>query len=69
MSRNLSKQQFSTGSGRLTLKNCLRDYFHLLKSTEFKFRFLDVLVLICGFLLYYLLNTGMSRSIFGKLKT
>ena len=32
---NLSKEPFSTGSGRLTLKNCPRDYFHLLISPNF----------------------------------
>ena len=36
ISRNLSKQPFSTGSGRKTLKNSLRDYFHLLKSSDFR---------------------------------
>ena len=35
ISRNLSKQPFSTASGRITVKNSLRDYFHLLKSSEF----------------------------------
>ena len=30
ISGKLSKQSFSTGSGRITLKNCLKDYFHLL---------------------------------------
>ena len=54
MSENLSKQPFSTGSGRMTLKNCLRDYFHLLKSHILGCTFLDVMVLIRGFLLYYL---------------
>ena len=34
-SRNLSKQPFSTSSGRITLKNCLRDYFYPLNSTDF----------------------------------
>ena len=36
ISGKLSKQPFSTGSGRITLKNCLRDYFHLLKSPSFR---------------------------------
>ena len=36
ISRNLSKQPFSTGSGRITLKNCLRDYFYLLKFPDFR---------------------------------
>ena len=43
ISRNLSKQPFSTGSGRKTLKNYLRDYFHLLKSPDFR-----LLVLKCA---------------------
>ena len=30
-SGNLSDQPFSTGYGRITLKNCLQNYFHLLK--------------------------------------
>ena len=34
--RNLSKQSFLAGSGRITLKNSLRDYLHLLKSPDFK---------------------------------
>ena len=42
ISRNLSKQPFSTGSGRITLKNSLRDYPHLLKSPNFR-----LLVLKC----------------------
>ena len=36
MSRNLSKQPFTTDSGRITLKNSLRDYVHLLKSPDFR---------------------------------
>ena len=36
ISRNLFKQPFSTGPGRKTLKNSLRDYFHLLKSPDFR---------------------------------
>ena len=43
ISRNLSKQPFSTGSGRKTLKKSLRDYFHLLKSPDFR-----MLVLKCA---------------------
>ena len=43
ISRNLSEQTFSTGSGRITLENSLRDYFHLLKSPEFR-----LLVLKCA---------------------
>ena len=43
ISRNLHKQPFSTGSGRKTLKNSLRDYFHLLKSPDFR-----LLVLKCA---------------------
>ena len=40
ISRNLSKQPLSTCSGRITLKNSLRDYFHLLKSLGFRLLFL-----------------------------
>ena len=43
ISRNLSKQPFSTGSGRKTRENSLRDYFHLLKSPDFR-----LLVLECA---------------------
>ena len=43
ISRNLSKQPFSTGSGRITLKNSLRDYSHLLKTPGFR-----LLVLKCS---------------------
>ena len=28
ISENLSKHPFSKGSGRITLKNCLQEYFH-----------------------------------------
>ena len=61
---NLSKQSFSTGSGRLTLKNCLKNYFHLLKSSNFRLycRFLNVMVFICKFLLYYDLSVITSKS-------
>ena len=41
--RNLSKQSFPEGSGRITLKNSLRDYLHILKSQDFK-----LLVLKCA---------------------
>ena len=41
--RNLSKQSFPVGSRRITLKNSLRDYLHLLKSPDFK-----LLVLKCA---------------------
>ena len=56
ISRDLSKQPFLTGSGRKTLKNSLRDYFHLLQSSDFRLLVLKcagsylrviVLVLIC----------------------
>ena len=40
ISRNLSKHPFSTGSSRVTLKNCLRDYFDLLKSPDFRLQVL-----------------------------
>ena len=43
ISRNLSKQPFPTDSGRITLKNSLRDYVHLLKSPDFR-----LLVLKCA---------------------
>ena len=43
ISRNLSKQPFPTDSGRITLKNPLRDYVHLLKSSDFR-----LLVLKCA---------------------
>ena len=36
ISRNLSKQPFPTDSGRITLKNSLRDYVHLLNSPYFR---------------------------------
>ena len=39
----MSKQPFPTGSGRITLKNSLRDYPHLLKSPNFR-----LLVLKCA---------------------
>ena len=35
-SENLLKQSVLTVSGRITLKNCRRDYFHLLKSPDFR---------------------------------
>ena len=41
--RNLSKQSFPADSGRITMKNSLRDYFRLLKSPDFK-----LLVLKCA---------------------
>ena len=43
ISRNLSKQPFPTDSGRITLKNSLRDYVHLLKFPDFR-----LLVLKCA---------------------
>ena len=42
ISKNVTKQSFSTGSGRKILKNSLRDYFYLLKSPDFR-----LLVLKC----------------------
>ena len=36
ISRNLSKQPFLIDCGRITLKNSLRDYVHLLKSPDFR---------------------------------
>ena len=35
INRNLSERPCSTGFGKITSKNCLRDYFHLLKSQDF----------------------------------
>ena len=46
---NLSDQPFSTDTGRITLKNCLKDHFHLLKSPNLGCSLLDVMVLIRGF--------------------
>ena len=43
ISRNLSKQPFSIGSGRITMKHSIRNYSHLLKSPEFR-----LLVLKCA---------------------
>ena len=43
INRNLSKQPFQAGSGRITQKNSLRDYPHLLKSPDFR-----LLVLKCA---------------------
>ena len=53
MSENLSKQPFLRGSGRITLKNCLREYFLPENPQNLGCRFLDALVLTHGFLLYY----------------
>ena len=52
ISGNLSKQPLSRGSGRITLKNCLQEYFIPENPQILSCRFLDVLVLIRGFLLY-----------------
>ena len=43
ISRNLSKQLFPTDFGRITLKNSLGDFVHLLKSPGLK-----LLVLKCA---------------------
>ena len=40
ISGDLSKETFSTGCGRVTLKNCLCGYFHHLKSSEFRLQVL-----------------------------
>ena len=45
ISRNLCEQPFPTDSGRITLKNILRDYVHLLKLKSPDFR---LLVLKCA---------------------
>ena len=51
-------KSFSTDSGNITLKNCPRDYFHLLQSLDLGCRFLNMLVLIRGFLLYFSNQVG-----------
>ena len=48
MGRNLSKQPFLLASGKITLKNCLKDYFHIVKC-----RYFILQVLIRKFSLYY----------------
>ena len=54
MSENLSIQPFSRGSGRITLKNCLQEYFFIPENPQIlECRFLDALVLFRGFLLYF----------------
>ena len=40
MGGNLSTQPFSRGSGRITLKNCLWEYFHTWKSPDFRLKVL-----------------------------
>ena len=60
ISGNLSKQLFTTGSSRTTLKICLRDYFQLLKSPHLGCWFLDVL--IRRFLLYKFLAIFLPES-------
>ena len=49
-SGNLSKQPFSTGSGRITLKTALETIFISQIPQILGCRFLDVLVLISEFL-------------------
>ena len=53
ISGHLSKQPFSKVSGRITLKNCLQEYFHLENPKILGYRFLGALLLICRFLLFY----------------
>ena len=48
MGRNLSKQPFLSASDKVTLKNCLKDYFRIVKSRYFMLQ-----VLIRKFSLYY----------------
>ena len=60
---NLSRQPFSTGSGRIILKNYVKDYFDLLESPDFRLWFSDVLVLIRGFLLYFSSKLSVRFSI------
>ena len=51
--RNLSKQPFSTGSGRIALKKLSKETIFTSENPQILgCRFLDVLVLIRGFLLY-----------------
>ena len=49
--QNLSKQPFLTGSGRNT-ENLSKRSFHILIFPDLGCKFLDVLVLTHGFLLY-----------------
>ena len=68
ISRNLSKQPFPTDSGRITLKNSLRDYVHLLKSPDVR-----LLVLKCAgsylrvFTVSFLLKVDDFRFDFQKI--
>ena len=55
--KNLSEQSFPAGSGRITLKNSLRDYLHLLKSSDFK-----QLVLECAGSYSRVFNVSRSNS-------
>ena len=52
ISGNLSKQPFSKGSGRITLKTAYKIIFIPENPQILGCRFLDALVLIRGFLLY-----------------
>ena len=51
ISGNLSEQSFSRGSGRITLKTAYENNFKPENPKILGCRFLDALVLICGFLL------------------
>ena len=68
ISGNLSTPPFSTGSGKITLKNSLRNHFYFLKSPDLGCSFLDVQVLISRFLLfikiYVLVLTTRNKSNF-----
>ena len=58
ISGNLSKQPFSRGSGRITLKNCLLENIFVPENPQILgCRFLDALVVIRGFLLYTTCST------------
>ena len=59
--QKFTKQQFPAGSGRITMKNSLRDYLHHLKSPILRCWFLNVLVLIRRFsLLVYLYHVKLA---------
>ena len=66
ISGNLSKQLFSRGSSRITLKNCLRDSFHLLKSPHLGCRFSDVMLLVREILLYSTAYACKNCANYGK---
>ena len=67
--RNSPEQLFSAGSGRITLKNCLRDYFDLLKSQILGCRFLDVLVLIHGLIFKTFVRLNVRLILYAPKRT